>query len=200
MAFTAITLETVIQEDQDALSFRIWDRSTFDSQEGDVSAAKLVIKYYDANDLLVVFDDYPLIVGGVKTKFNQYLGHDGHTVNLSDLRIGGLSPGLERFPDGYYIIDLIINDGSYVAPNEPHYTNNQGFQAMARCKIRKLPVKLKWPLDGDSRILSNKIQLIRMYADAAEESIDLGKYVEFKEFMVMINVVFSEYSLDECFA
>ena len=38
-----------------------------------------------------------------------------------------------------------------------------------------------------------------MYADAAEESIDLGKYVEFKEFMVMINVVFSEYSVNECF-
>ena len=199
MAFTPITLETVIQEDQDALSFRIWDKSIFAGQEATVSAAKLVIKYYNYDDLLITFDDYPLIVGGVKTKWNEFMGHDGHTVNLSDLRVGGVSPGLLRFPDGYYLIDLIINDGSYVAPNEPHYLNNQGFLAMTRCKTRKLPVKLKWPLDGDSRILSNKIQMIRMYADAAEEAIDLGKYVEFKEFMVMINVVFDEYSVNECF-
>jgi hypothetical protein len=199
MAFTNLTLETIIQEDQDALSFRIWDKSIFGGQESTVSAAKLVIKYYDYNDLLITFDDYPLIVGGVKTKFNAYLGHDGHTVNLSDLRVGNVSPGLERFPDGYYIIDLIINDGSYSAPNEPHYANNQGFEAFTRCKIRKLAIALSWPIIGDSRILSNKIQMIRMYADAAEEAIDLGKYIEFKEFMVMINVVFSEYSVNECF-
>lgn len=199
MAFTPITLETIIQEDQDALSFRIWDKSIFDGQEDAVTAAKLVIKYYNYDDLLIAFNDYLLIVGEVRTKFDEYLSRDGHTVNLSDLTIGDLSNGLARFPDGYYIIDMIINDGSYVAPNEPHYTNNQGFQAMARCKIRKLPIKLKWPFDDASRILSNKIQLIRLYADAAEESIDLGKYVEFKEFMIMINVVFDEYSLNECF-
>lgn len=199
MAFTNLTLESVIQEDQDALSFRIWDKSIFGGQENTVADAKLVIKYYTFDNVLITFDDYPLIVGGVKTKWNEYFGHDGHTVNLSDLRVDGVSPRLERFPDGYYIVDLIINDGSYVAPNEPHYANNQGFLAMTRCRTRKLPVVLKWPLDGDTRILSNKIQLIRMYADAAEEAIDLGKYNEFKEFMVMINVVFDEYTVNECF-
>jgi len=199
MAFTGLTLETTIQEDQDALSFRIWDKSIFDGQEATVTDAKLVIKYYNSDDVLVIFDDYPLIVGAVTTKWDEYLSIDGHTVILSNLTIAALANGLERFPDGYYIIDLIINDGSYVAPNEPHYVNNQGFLAKNRCKTRKLPVKLSWPITSESRVLSNKIQIHRMYLDAAEEAIDLGKYVEFKAFLVLLNVVFDDYEINECF-
>lgn len=199
MAFTNLTLETYIQEDQDALSFRIWDRSLWNGQSASVTEAYLRLKYYTSDDVLVIFDDYPLIVGAVKTKFNEFLSAEGHIILLSALTVGGLANGLTRFIDGYYMADLVVNDGSYTDPNKPHYLNHQGFLAKARCKCRKVGVKLSWPLSESIRKISYDMLMLRMYIDGAEDAVDLAKYTEYKYIIALVNEIFDFYGIDECF-
>ena len=201
MAYTDFTPEFRVQEAQDAMSFRIWDESVWNGESDNTTEADVYLSYYDSDGNLIEYDVYPLIVGANKDKFNEYLDQDGHIIELTDLAIGGIDQADdERFADGYFIVKIVYNDGSYSVGSEPYYENHQAFLAKARCKARKLPINLlSWPLTDAMRIKNFNIYEQRMYLEAAEDSVDLGKRTEFNNFMSVINEIFDYYSIDECF-
>ena len=196
MPFTNFTPKTRTQEAQDAKSFRIWDESVWSAESHLCDSAVLQVSYYDTFGVLKVSLEYDLITGGVggdKTKFNEYLSSDGHKIEIADL-----FASLTRFPDGYYIIRVTYNDGTYVAPNEPYYDDHQAFLAKVRCMSRKMPlVVLPWPEMNKEEILdTHKVTLL---LDAAEDSADLGKRMLFDRLIRTLNRIFDQYSITECF-
>ena len=198
MAYTDFTPDFRLMEAQDATAFRIWDMSIWNGESGLTTECIVKVVYYDVDGNTTVYDDYPLISGADTTKFDEYIDIDGHIVELADLTINGEEPD-ERFIDGYYIITITYNDGTYSAGSEPYYDNIQAFLAKARCKARKLPAKLSWPMTDAVYEINRDIFLLRMYLDAAEDSADLGKENEYRNFINLINNIYSYYAIDECF-
>lgn len=198
MAYTNFTSDFRLMEAQDATAFRIWDMSTWNGESGITTECIVRVTHYDVDGNTTVYDDYPLIDGADTTKFDQYIDIDGHTVELSDLTINGAEPP-ERFIDGYYIIRIVYSDGSYAVGSEPYYDNIQAFLAKARCKARKMPNKLSWPMTREVYEINRDIFLLRMYLDSAEDSADLGKENEYRNTIELINNIFSYYAIDECF-
>ena len=200
MALTGLVPKTKVQEAQSANSYKIWDESTWAANDpaADVTLATIKLTFYDTAGVLQAFDDYELIrsAGADKTRWTEFLSSDGHEVPLSELLLSAVT--LTRFTDGYYIVKLVITDGTYGAGSEPYYDNHQGFLAQHRCMARKLPVKLlTWP-----EVDYNKNQDIhrqRMFLDAAEDAVDLGKKVQFEKYIRTINLLFDKYEITECF-
>lgn len=197
MAYTDFTPETRLQEAQDATCFRIWDESVWNGESDNTTEAKVVIFFLDADGNETQYDNYNLITGADKTKFNEYLTRDGHIINIADLTIGGIAAGV-RFTDGYYIIRTYYNDGSYSEAATPSYDNPQAFLAKSRCMSRKLPAKLSWPLTTEQYQINRDIFQQRAYLEAAENSADLGKMTQFQKFMEIINEIFSNYNIENC--
>lgn len=202
MAFADLTLATTVQESQDAMQLKIWDASTWNGESGIVTEAKVVIEYYDSDNLLVSFDPYELIAGGVKTKFNEFLDRsDGHVIELADLLIAGVAPTNIRFTDGYFVVTLHVTDGTYglyAAGGWPKYANNQAFLAKNRFMARKMSKAiLAWPMTDAVRIANKDMFLQRMYLDAAEDAADNGNLTEFLVFINLINAVFNVYNIEE---
>lgn len=198
MAYADFTPEFRVQEAQDATAFRLWDSSIWNGESGITTICVVRLFYYDVDGTITAYDDYELITGADTTKFDEYISIDGHTVEITDLTIGG-DPAEERFVDGYYVVRIIYSDGTYVVGSEPYFDNTQAFLAKARCKARKLPVKLTWPLTGNMYEINRDIFMQSMYLGAAEDSVDLGKENEFRKFMDLINNIFDYYAISECF-
>lgn len=199
MAYTSFEPKTRVQEAQDAMGFRIWDESIWAGESGITTTADVFIFFINDDEVTVEYDVYPLIVGAVTTKFDEYLSTDGHIINLVDLTIDGAAAP-ERFEDGYYVIRIVYNDGTYPAGTEPYYDNVQSFLAKARCMKRKMPAKmLVWPIDDETRRKNWDIYLVGLYLEAAEDAADLGKKVEFRRFMALFKAIFDFYEISECF-
>lgn len=198
MAYTNFTPETRVAEAQDATAFKIWDQSTWSGESALTTFCVVSVSFYAVDGTVTVYDDYELITGADKTKFNEYLDLDGHTVEVAVLTASGVAVG-ERFVDGYYTIRVYYDDGTYGAGNRPYYTNVQAFLAKARCKARKLPTKLEWPISTTQREINLDIFQLRMYLDAAEDAADLGKQDEYRNLIDLINNIYSTYAIDECF-
>lgn len=198
MAYTDFTPEFRLMEGQDATEFRIWDMSIWNGESGLTTYCVLRMFHYDVDGNVTEYDDYPLISGADTTKFDEYIDIDGHIVSIDDMTIDGASAG-ERWEDGYYVVRIVYSDGSYAVGSEPYYDNLQAFLAKARCKARKLPIKLSWPMTDAVYEINRDIFLLRMYLDAAEDSADLGKENEYRNFIELINNIFSYYAIDECF-
>jgi len=198
MAYTDLTLETRIQEAQDAESFRIWDQSVWNGEEDSTTSAWLVVFFINDDEETITFDSYPLISGADKTKFNEFLSIDGHTIDIADLAIDGEAVG-EKFEDGYYIVRLVVSEGSYASGNEPMYDNAQAFLAKNRCMKRKMPAKLlSWPLTDETYRKNRDIFLQGFYLESAENAVDLGKKVQFRKFMAVIKSMYNYYGIENC--
>lgn len=202
MAFTNITLLTVVQESQDAQQIRIWDESTWNGESGTVTLACVVISYYTVDGVLVTFDPYELIVGADTTKWDQYLDkQNGHTINLSDLLINGAAHGMTRFPDGYYIVSINVTDGSYglySGGSWPKYNNSQAFLAKYRFMKRGMPAEiLEWPITQLNREANYDIFAVGLYLEAAEYAADLGRQVQFQKFITVLQTIFDYYIIPE---
>lgn len=199
MALTDFVPKFKVQEDQNAQAFKIWDESTWalNDPDADVDTAVVRVTFYDTAGVLQAYDDYELIRSGGadKTRWTEYLSVDGHEITLDNLDIGGTDT---RFTDGFYIIRILYDDSTYGAGSEPYYDNNQAFLAQHRCMMRKLPVKLlAWPdLDYNA---NQDIHRQRMFLDAAEDCVDLGKKVQFERYIRIINLLFDKYEITECF-
>lgn len=198
MSYSNFTPNTEIEEAQDATGFKIWDKSTWSGESDNTTLCIVRIAYTDDNDVITAYDDYPLIAGADKTKFNEYLSSDGLLINLSDLTIGGLAPSLDKFPDGYYEITTIYDDGTYNAGTEPYYKNVQAFLAKYRCMKRTMPSKLlSWPISEDVRIKNYDIYSVGLYLDAAEDAADLGLKTQFRKFIALIRQIFDFYTIPD---
>ncbi len=200
MALTNFIPKFKVQEGQDAKAFKIWDESTWaaNDPDADVDTATLRVTHYDTSGTLIAYDDYELIRSGGadKTRWTEYLSSDGYEVELVNLDSEANSAS--RFIDGYYIVKIIYNDSTYGVGSEPYYDNHQGFLASHRCMMRKLPIKLlEWPdLDYNK---NQDIHRQRMFLDAAEDCVDLGKKVQFERYIRIINLLYSKYEISECF-
>jgi len=202
MALTGVVLQTVVQESQDAQQVRMWDESDWNGLSGTVSGAKVVIIYYDVDGIIHTFDPYDLIVGVDKTKFNEYLDkQSGHVIQLSALLIGGVTHGLTRFPDGYFIVTLHVTDGTYGNFEEggwPHYNNPQAFLAKYRFMKRLMPVNiLEWPITQINREANYDVFAVGLYLEAAEYAADLGRQSQFQKFMNVLSNIFDYYIIPE---
>ncbi len=193
MAFSNFLPAIRTQQAQNARSFKIWDESIWVGQQVRCTSAIVQVSYYDQYGILRNSLRYPLIIGANRIRFNEYLGRDGHEINVNNLY-----PLLVRFPDGYYIIRITFNDGTYVAPNEPFFDDHQAFLAKIRCMSRKMPlVVLPWPDMNREKILdTHKVTLL---LSAAEDAADLGKRMLFDRLIRTLNRIFDRYSITECF-
>lgn len=201
MAFTGLVPLIKAEEAQDAKSIKIWDRSTWGiGDQAACTSCSVVISYYNSDDDLIEFDVYELIVGGDRSKFNEFLDNTtGHEIEIADLLIDGVDPG-DRFVDGYFIISVYYSDGSYGAfgENWVHTHKSYGCLAKADFTARKLPAAvLTWPMTDQVRIANQDIFLQRMYLDAAKDSADNDKWDEFKVFVLLINSIFDYYEIEE---
>jgi hypothetical protein len=199
MAFSNVTLLSVVQESQDATEIRIWDESTWGGQSGNVTGACIVISYYDSDGDLKSLDPYYLIVGQTKTKWDEYLDkQNGHIIDIDDLTVSGVAFG-DKFTDGYYIVTLYVTDGTYgtfIAGGWLKYANSQAFLARARFTSRKLPATLTWPLTDEVRVVNKDIFLLQMYLNAAEDAADYGLLTEFNNIITLVNAIFSYYKIE----
>jgi hypothetical protein len=202
MALTGVILQTVVQESQDAQQIRMWDESNWNGLVASVTDALIVISYYDVDGVLHTFDPYDLIIGADKTKFNQYLDKQaGHTIELSNLLINALPNGLDRLPDGYYIVTLHVTDGSYGAYSGggwPKYNNPQAFLAKYRFMKRNMPAAiLEWPITQANREANYDVFAVGLYLEAAEYAADLGLQSKFQKFMTVLQTIFDYYIIPE---
>lgn len=198
MSYTSFTAETRVAEAQDATGFRIWDNSTWNGESAITTYCVIKILLYLVDGSIIEYDDYELITGADTTKFDEYLDIDGHTIETSDLTVDGVAAD-ERFVDGYYVIRTVYSDGTYVSGSEPYYDNVQAFLAKARCKARKLPTKLSWPMTDAVYLINRDIFLLRMYLDAAEDAADLGKENQFRNLINIVDNIYSSYAIENCF-
>lgn len=200
MAFgNGVSLLTVVQESQDAQQIRIWDESTWDGESGDVTAACIVISYYDTDGVLHSFDPVDLALG---TTWLDYLDkQNGLTLDLEDLLIDGQAHDMTRFPDGYYIVTLHVTDGSYgtyEAGGWPHYHNTQAFLAKYRFMKRTMPAEiLEWPITQEMREANYDIFAVGLYLEAAEYAADLGRQTQFQKFITVIETIFDYYIIPQ---
>lgn len=198
MAYTNFTPATRIQEAQDAMGFKIWDDSTWNGEEAITTDCYVSIFHVDDDENTIQYDDYPLINGADKTKFNEYLSIDGHIINTSDLTIDGAAAP-ERFEDGYYVIRVVYTDGTYSTGSEPYYDNVQAFLAKYRCMKRKMPAAvMTWPLGDEEFKIHQDIFLLGLYLEAAENAVDLSKKEQFREFIALIRAMFDYYNTENC--
>lgn len=198
MAYTAFTPKTHVQEANDGKSFKIWDESEWDGESGDTTICFVTVYHIDDNEVEIEYDPYYLIVGAVTTKFDEYLDRDGHIVNIADLTIDEVAVDEERFPDGYYILRVTYDEGSYGEGNQPYYNNNQAFLAKNRCMKRKLATTLTWPLTDAMYRINRDIFLQGLYLEIAENAIDIGKKIQFRTVMALVKAVFNYYEIEEC--
>lgn len=196
--FTDFTPETIVQEAQDAMGFKIWDASTWNDESALCTKADVHIIFVNDEDVETLYDVYPLIVGQTKTKFNEYLDRDGHVIDTSALTIGGVAAP-ELFEEGYYIIRVIYSDGTYQVGAEPYFDNEHAFLAKTRCMARVLPKVLSWPLTEEMYRKNRDIFMLNMYLASAENDVDLGRIVSFRRTMALIKKLLDNYSLEECF-
>jgi len=198
MAYTNFTPGFKVQEAQDATAFKVIDDSTWNGESGLTTACVLTLFHYASDGTITQYDDYELITGVDTTKYNEYLSSDGHIVEITDLTIEGDSAG-ERFEDGYYMVKIIYDDGTYGAGSEPYYENHQAFLAKSKCKARKLPALLSWPVTDAVREKNNDFYLTVMYFLAAEDAADLGKMTEFMRIMDLLNNILDTYEITSCY-
>jgi hypothetical protein len=198
MAYTDFTPLTRVQESQDAQQIKIWDESTWNGESALTTKCNVIVYWYDNDEVLHECDPYELIDGIDTTKYDEYLSRDGHVIDITDLTEDGVSVG-DRFHEGHFIIKTTYTEGSYAAGSEPYYNNHQAFLAKTWCKIRKLPIKISWPLTEEMYRINRDMFLLRMYTENAENAIDIDKKAEFRRLMVLINQIFSYYELEECF-
>lgn len=197
MAYTAFTPGNTIVFSVDGKSFRIKDTSIWSGESGSTSSCILSIVRVTTDNERITYDNYLLITGVDKTKYNQYLAADGHLVIAANLLIGGVAAP-ERFIDGYYEITLTFNDGSYPAGYEPHYINTTPCLSRYRCMKRTMPAKLlSWPITDDVRRKNDDIYLFGLYVDAAEHASQIGSMVEFRKYIVVIDKILSNYAIPE---
>lgn len=198
MAFTDITLQTHVQEAQDAQGFKVWDESTWNGEETTVTAAWLEIFHINDDEELIQYDDYLLIDGLDTTKWDEFLTRDAHIVDIADVLLSGAAIG-DRFPDGYYVIRLVVDDGTYSSGSEPYFDNTQAFLAKYRCMKRKMPAALLgWPLTDDYIRKNWDIYTMGVYLEGAENAVDLGKKTQFRSYIAKIRAIFDYYEIEEC--
>ena len=197
MAYTNFTPTTRVQQGQDGKQFKIWDDSIWTGESGITTLCDIVISFIDDQDVITEYDAYPLIVGADKTKFNEYLGIDGHIVNTSDLKIGGVAVP-ERFVDGYYVVKTVYSDGTYAVIDRPFYENNQAFLALNKALRRKMAVQnINWPFTDTEYKKSRDIFLQGLYLSGAEDAVDLGKKAEFRRIMEKLNKFLNYYEMEQ---
>lgn len=193
MAFTNFVPKFKTQEGQDATTFKIWDESTWTGEENLCTEANLYLSYYDPMGVLINGDLYKLIDGADRTRFDEYIGGDGHVISIDDIL-----PGTERFPDGYYIIMIKYSDGSYSESEKPNYVDHQAFLAKLRCMSRKMPVAvIDWPDYDREKILDT--HAVTLLLDSAEDAADLAKRILFDRIVRTLNRVFDQYQISGCF-
>lgn len=198
MAFTDFTPLTRVQESQDAQQIKIWDESTWNGESALTTICNVIVQWYDDDGVLQVCDPYELIPGGVDTKFLEYLSRDGHIIDITDLAIDGVAIG-DRFFEGRFVIETIYSDGTYSVGSFPYYKNPQAFLAKNWCMARKLPSKLSWPLTPEVYRINRDIFMQKMYLQAAEDAVDLGKTTEFDRIMSLVRSIFNYYEIEEVF-
>jgi len=197
MAYTDFSPKTLLQEAQDALGFKIWDDSTWNGESAATTICFVTIYYIDGDEVTIQYDPYYLIVGANKDKYDEYLTRDGHIINCEDLTIDGAAAP-EKFMDGYYVIRVTYDEGSYGEGSQPYFDNNQAFLAKNRCMTRKLAVLLTWPLTDAMYRMNRDIFLLKMYLEVAENAVDIGKTVQFRTLMAAILAMFNYYEIEEC--
>lgn len=197
MAFTDLTPGTRVVLSQDGKSFKLYDDSEWNGESGSATAVIVQIKHIDDEDVEIEYDDYELILPGDDSKYLEYLSTDGHAVNIADLTIAGVATA-EQFPDGYYEIKVVYNDGSYAEGSEPYFTNVQGFLAKYRCMKRTMPaLLLEWPITDAVRRKNDDIYSLGLYLDAAEYAATLEEMVMFRKFVELIRKVIDHYAVPE---
>lgn len=196
MTYTLFTPTTRIQEGLDGTNFRIWDESIWTLESDNTTICKVIIYFTNDEGVVIEYDPYFLIVGADKTKFNEYLDIDGHTVNIADLTIDG-EAAAETFEDGFYTIKTIYSDGSYAVGEEPYYNNDQAFLSKNRMMKRKMALTLAWPMTDALYRKNRDIFLQGLYLEAAENAADLGKLVQFRSIMATIKAMFNYYEIEE---
>ena len=192
MAFTDFSPKFKSQEAQDAKSVKIIDESTWSGEQALCTEAILEISYYDTYGVLISATAYDLIDGVDRTKFNQFLSTDGHVVPIADVL-----PGQERFVDGYYLLKITFDDGTYTQPNKPYYIEHQAFLAKLRCMSRKMPYQIvNWPEYDRTKLLDT--HSLTLLLDNAEDAADLGKRITFEKIVRTLNRVFDKYQITGC--
>jgi len=198
MAYTDLTLETHVQEAQDGESFRVWDESVWSGEEGNTTGAWIVLFFINDDEKTIQYDNYLLIDGADESKWDEYLTRDGHIVSIDDLLILGEAVG-DKFEDGYYVIRVVVTDGTYAAGAEPYFDNSQAFLAKNRCMKRKMPAKLlTWPMTDEMYRINRDIFMQGLYLESAENAVDLGKKTQFRSFMALIKAMYNYYVIEEC--
>ena len=197
MAYTDFSPKTIVQEAQDALGFKIWDESEWNGESDITTICFVTIFFINDDEETIEYDPYELIVGIDKTRFSEYLDRDGHIIDIADLKIDGVAaPG--RLEDGYYVIRVTYNDGTYQVGSEPYYDNAQAFLAKNRCMKRKMAVLLIWPLTDAGYRLNHDIFLQGLYLEVGENAVDLGKKVQFRTIMALVKAVLNNYQIESC--
>ena len=193
MAFTNFVPKFHSQEGQNAETFKIWDESTWSGEESLCTEANLYLSYYNTIGEQIEGAMYPLISGGDRTKLDEYISNDGHVINISDI-----FPLQERFVDGYYVIVIIFDDGTYAVIDKPRYTEHQAFLAKLRCMSRKMPMQVvDWPDYDRKKLLDSHV--LTLLLDNAEDAADLGKRILFEKIVRTLNKMFDQYQITECF-
>lgn len=198
MAYTNFTPQTHVQEAQDAESFKVWDESTWTGESASTTACWVELFFINDDEETIQYDDYLLIDGGDDSKYLEYLDRDGHIIAIADIMLDGVPIG-DKFEDGYYVVRVVYTDGSYPAGSEPLFDNSQAFLAKNRCMKRKMPAKLlSWPLTDELYRVNRDIFMQGLYLESAENSVDLGKKVQFREFMAAIKAMYNYYGIENC--
>lgn len=180
---------------QDGMGFRLYDDSVWGI--GDQALTELCtvsIVHIDDDEDTITYDDYELIVGVTRTKFDEYLTTSGHLIEIANLLISGVAAGVV-FTDGYYEITTTYKDDTATTQE---YLNTQAFLAKYRFMKRTMPaLLLEWPITLAVREKNYDIYTLGLYLDAAEDAADLGKKVEFRKFIALIRGIVDHYVIPE---
>jgi len=142
----------------------------------------------------MTYDNYQLIVGATRTKFDEYLTSSGHVIDIADLTIGGIAAE-EVFPDGYYEITVTYTPDD---ASTKTYKNTQAFLAKYRAMKRTMPAQiLEWPLTEEDKASNYDIFMVGLYLEAAEYAADLARKVHFRKFIAVIRKIFDFYVVPE---
>ena len=196
MAYTgSFVPATLIEEAQDGMGFKIIDDSVWGTGDQALTTLCTVsIVHIDDNDDVITYDDYELIVGVTRTKFNEYLASSGHVINIADLTIGGVAAD-EVFPDGYYEITVTYTPDD---ASTKSYKNTQAFLAKYRIMKRTMPaLLLEWPMTDEVIKTNYDIFATGLYLEAAEYAADLARKEHFRKFISVIRLIYDNYSIPE---
>ena len=186
---------TLIEEAQDGMGFKIIDDSVWGAgDQALTSLCTVSVVHIDDNDDVITYDDYQLIVGVTRTKFNEYLADSGHVIDIADLTIGGVAAE-DVFPDGYYEITVTYTPDD---ASTKTYKNTQAFLAKYRAMKRTMPaLLLEWPLTDELIKINYDVFAIGLYLEAAEYAADLARKEHFRKFISVIREVFDHYEIPE---